>query len=416
MATFDDAWLYRVLYNDGEGVDPTDLNHQQGQHFPNILASLGIRDACSDDPVTPGTLLDFESSSRTLGDLTDYVQDLVFTPSPDKGFWFPSGTRVLALMPGPICGVFDEPSLPIAGSYDPTIQWVMFGDYGSMGGQTLTTAIGHATLPRIDVVEIKIEYVNGSTESRDFKDATTGVVTTTTPSKKRTARITYQIKEGTPGATPAYPTVTAGFKAMCAVYVPALHNAAHDAANIRDLRWPMKLKTYDVPAHLMNRYGASPWTLNTTDFHVTAGAGASFLYVFPPSTSKNERLIGVGLYAEPNGTSTAVLERQTYDGGIPTLTSLCNLNANDELMPSGDIAGYRTITAVEMMGNMTGFTGTRAANTRIGTPLWMNGTTGGTLNQRTTNGGNTTAVAIKLSGDASKVWFLRFYVACGLFG
>jgi hypothetical protein len=165
---------------------------------------------------------------------------------------------------------------------------------------TLTHATGDATNPRIDVVEVKLETITADSTSRDFEDAVTEALTTTSVDKTRRTQITIQIKQGTPAASPGFPALTAGFVGLGAVLVPALHAGVFVAeTHLSDLRIPLGVKRSVTYAESMVADGTA-WTkagdaasgFALEAWAMTGPAGPASLYVRSPLGS-HQRLVGI---------------------------------------------------------------------------------------------------------------------------
>lgn len=409
MTTSTDNHSKRVLFDpNGEALDGDDLNDMQLfaslQYLENLIGS-GVPDAIS-DPTSPGAIIDLELSEIWNG-ITDF-SDLVFAPLPGCGY-FKAGpvARTLISVPGPIIGMADEPFNGGGESFAPF----------RLGGLTFTTAIGHATLPRIDTISATFTFVDADPTPRDFEDATTRAPSSQNPNKTRRVQVTFLLTQGVPSANPVYPTPVSGAP-ICAVYVPALHNAVHDPANVRDMRWPIGgLKIYDVDANAFYRPGANPWSVNQSGMYAEANAsGTDPLYAHCPTGQKTARLIGVGVYGVSAASASCQLVRVEHNlPAIPTVTLLADFDPG-EIFTS--IAGFRTRAAVQIMDDLATNApgkGLRVANRRIGTPMWCNGFPAGPAHPGAAGETPMSRVALKLvSEDVALVSFVRFYVMHGM--
>lgn len=137
--------------------------------------------------------------------------------------------------------------------------------------EEVTIANGDATNPRIDLVQMKLEYVN-ETESRDFQDATTRALTSQTLAVRRRVKCTLSVKQGTPAASPAYPDPDAGYCVIAGLCVGAsyagatglgLDDMAGPALVLHDQRMPMNVRPHGALANDMAFAG--------TDFVPTGG-------------------------------------------------------------------------------------------------------------------------------------------------
>lgn len=421
MATFSsDPNSRTVLFNDGEPIEEADLNLAQltfrRQLMDDVLSAM-IPDTAASDPDDPTTAYDLELGGNYNGQLNSNYTEFAFAPSPGAGYWgIGASANQITFRPGPLVMPFDDPSGPV----DVAAPAVRLGGYG---GVSLTTAVGDATNPRIDVVEMKVEFENGDSESRDFEDASTRVKSTTTPNKSRRTKVTYQIKQGTPAAVPAYPAPSAGFRAVAAVWIPANHNSNTSPSNIRDLRLPLGgVRTYDVNSSgFMFGTSGTKWGLDNLD--ALSPGGAAAMYAPCPVQGRNARLLGIGLYGSCAGGAECWLVKLAHDGsGLPTETVLAKFDSD-----LFDTAGYRQIGLAELMdyvsgdsGSLTPSTatikGTRAPGTFVGTGIWLSGDAPGPADPRVTLPEATCAqLALRVNGNnGSLLSLVRWFVAHGM--
>lgn len=179
----------------------------------------------------------------------------------------------------------------------------------------VTTAIGDATNPRIDIVCVKLSYESADVtddESRDFQDATTLAPSSQTFVKKRKVKMQSQLVAGTPGVTPAEPAVPSGYVKLAAVTVPATHNTTHDwLTNGRDYRMPIRPVRQNVYA-----FGNGPgvnvesgWATAITSGGLQSSAGSQVVRIFPPAHAfYNARLLGVSIIGDLTTGGAATVE------------------------------------------------------------------------------------------------------------
>jgi len=474
----------RILINSGEQIKADDLNLFQHQIHMLILDMFrlpGIRNAIQNPDGGLGGMLDPEDASYTLSD-DNPPFDMAFCPFPSHGYVIAgAGARQLVLgTPGPIIQanqlasswgtVQEDDTTPLFLPY-----WMSAGEF------TLTTAVGDAANPRIDLVEMKLELTDRDAETVVFAenavaatldldplssniDTTvkakvggkggnnitfrtvadgagvgsltesgnavtfhyqTGVTTVTnletaigtstlievdapgtganilvSPgdtipatalaggvnpivmsasfNKARRTQATFQIKQGVAAGTPAYPSPTAGFVPIAAVYVPALHNAVHTDAHIRDMRWPLGgLQVYDTHYNEVNvAAGGTAWTVDDANWRVRSGAAAGFAYAPLKVAGRGGRLVAVQTYGEivtTGANKTAKLKKMYHNGlGGVSYETICDLTTEIyEPLTSGP--GVAMAHALHFMDENSRDVGTRVASTRIGTPIWLNG-------------------------------------------
>ncbi len=87
------------------------------------------------------------------------------------------------------------------------------------GTEEWTIASGDATNPRIDMLQMKLEYITDTPASVDFQDAVTRANTTVaSTATRRRIQCTLSVKTGTPAASPRIPDPDTGFVPVgCAV-------------------------------------------------------------------------------------------------------------------------------------------------------------------------------------------------------
>lgn len=417
MPVTTDLSARRVRFDpDGEGLDFTDLANmqlfQQSQEH-NMLLSGGMADGVG-DPELVFDVTDPEAMSN-FNDLGFEYGGSVLSPWPGAGRWYPGiGARTFVSAAGPMVMVIDEP-------------WNGGGEELALfrlpGSLTLTTAIGDAQ-PRFDLVEVKLEYVDGDNVTRHFEDAVTRAPSTQLTDKERQVQLTYQIKQGVAGATPVLPAPTAGYVAMLAVFVPALHNAVHTPAAVCDLRIPFGCRAIDVDAKGFFLAGTNPWVVDDDSMAAVAAAGSVFadkVWVQCPVASKSARLLAVGVFGEGGPDPKARIVRFSHDGGAPVVDPLCELDT----MIYGNPKGFRFASMVAIMDQIAVFQaglGARVADTRIGLPLWCNGYAGGLAHVG--EGANgvgsgiedpSTKLGIEITDEfGGSVSFVRFWIAEGL--
>lgn len=500
-----------VLMNAGEQITAADLNKMQRQLdmkiremfvLPGIVNSI----ANSTDPAIRA------DPSRGQLILSGDAQPLeaCFCPFPSQAMVVPGvSSRTVNITVGPLAQLMNR-SQPL----DDNSPFILF--YWSEGSETLTTAVGHATNPRIDVVEMKLEMESGAAETRvvsaesvkaslnlgpltptvdtvirarigglggnsitlafaadgtgtgsltqngnalifhfetgvttvgnfqtavaasslveiQTNDASLGdtftagdvmsqtalaggvdpILSASSINKASRVKATFQIKQGTAGATPAYPTVTAGYCAVAAIYVPATHNALHTDANIRDMRWPLGgIRAYDIPYSQM-----IPVTANLTLNHANMAydfSGSAILRALCPVGNGMGRVLAIGVFGDasiPNAFDCDI-ERFEFGGSVVTLGALSQLE--NEI---SNLEQLSWATALDFMDAQSG--GTRASNTIIGSPLWSDGTMNGPMTDRTYDGSVPIATEPKLvvtmaSQSGTTVSFVRFIIAHGM--
>jgi hypothetical protein len=515
----------RILFNAGEQAVIADFNALQAQMHMMIKEMLllpGLTNATMDPSGGLGTRWDPEQRNQILsGDVPP--TDIAVCPYPSAGFVSINGAGARQLRvgaAGPIGQVINDSNLDATGGFNPDdpallLYWMHSDEF------TLTTAIGHATLPRIDIVEMKLEVEDGANEARVYDQPAvkaeldldpltthvdtviqsrvggtdgnsisiafandgsgagsltasgfaltfhfqTGVTTVTnfetavaastlieiqsvgtganifttggdtlaathlaggtaqilvssSVPKSRHTKATFQIKQGTANATPTYPTPSVGFVAIAAVYVPALHNAVHSLANIRDLRWPLGgVKVYDVlPRDFILGTSSPSWARTTDEWSAVCSAGTTALIAPCPVGGGMGRIIGIGVVGNLSFTAPEVFLKKVALNGTPTLTNLLELQPISDDLSGG--FGFSWANAIDLMEDNTYVTGIRLPDTRVGNAFWTDGSLAGPAQEsvqsdvlRTTM--NKVYVHIKNASGAF-VHAVRFVIAHGM--
>lgn len=172
----------------------------------------------------------------------------------------------------------------------------------TFANEEVTIANGDATNPRIDLVQMKLEYVDDTSTSRDFQDATTRALSSQSLNIRRRVKCTLSVKQGTPAASPAYPDPDTGYCVIAGVMVGAtysgatpltLDDAAGAAAVLHDQRMPLRVRSHGALAKDMVYAG--------TDFVPTGGwylerinnIDGNSLYIPPHRWGNSGRLVMV---------------------------------------------------------------------------------------------------------------------------
>src|SRR5260221_4402106 len=224
--------IYKTgLFNDGEGWVHTDSNDAQrflaarlhDQIFEKLIGNFS-----GSDP-------EFGGVNTNTSTAWSYCVD-IGSAYPKQG----SANNKIKLASGTLFQKLansdgNEPSL-LAYTFD--------------GTDEFTLANGDATNPRVDMLQMKLSYLETDVQSRDFQDATTHVVTTQTMNKKRKVQLALSIKQGTPASSPTYPTPDTGYVPIACVVVGATYSGAAafkyvDTAGavavLHDLRMPLNI-------------------------------------------------------------------------------------------------------------------------------------------------------------------------------
>jgi hypothetical protein len=301
-----------VLFHDGEGADFTDQNDVRGflgaRLFDQVIRAVAGNargGAASQDP-----------DLRTTVSAAPFLYAL----SGGAGYIVPgAGALQTTVRAGTILQQVGSPT-----GNEPSFLPYTMAD----GAFTLTHAAADPTNPRVDVIEVKLELVDDDSQMRSTMAPPPSLaISTTAITKKRRIKATFQIKQGTPAATPAYPSLSAGFAALGAVQVPAAHAAVFVAAtHLRDLRVPVGVRSVDVfPADFAAP--ATGWThtpaqsLGTHLQRFTLASTTDSTFGIPCPVPARARIVGLGLYGRFLATAARevkLVRQQIVDGATQT--------------------------------------------------------------------------------------------------
>lgn len=279
--------IKRVKFNNGEGIDPADFNQLQVIQEQRSAIVAGTAGGMTENKFGVGALLRTEHL---------WVRGDACAP-------YPGGTaRTIRILPGAMyqwlgqAQLYASPNFEANGFGNTDMGLCYYADSGELD---TTHAVGSAQ-PRWDVVSVLLSVVDGESESRDFEDATTRVVTSTSMNKRTRVIVTKTVTQGTPGATPYLPLLPAGHVPLYAIYIPAAHNAVFDALAIWDFRMPLGSFCLDVLASDMvqrrSYQGGTPTMPAVNSIWGAAdmvGAGVSILYPAHGGSGQTARLVGV---------------------------------------------------------------------------------------------------------------------------
>lgn len=375
----------RMLFNDGEGIEFADLTaiDARGQAilWDQIIAML------PQQLVTGATTVDPSfTDTQTLTSIP-YALSLTSTDArPIQG----SANNKVKIAAGTLMQ-----AIGTATGVEPALLAVMMP-----GTDEVTIANGDATNPRVDLIQIAMSYIQDTPTSRDFQDGTTRALTTTTPNKRRRVAYALTVKQGTPAASPTYPTLDAGCVAIAAVVVGATYSGAAGlldedttgaVAVLHDQRVPIGRPDTQLimPAQML--YDSTIWGLSSARSALIAGTGASGSSAGAVCQSMPQgRLLGIGTLSNtvvtitgPSTIASAILVRLSKlrwsDAGggpsaaPPVLTSVTLATANSL---SGGSAGWRTrfqsfsanLSHLPAAGPVV-----QANAAGVGAPIWTSG-------------------------------------------
>lgn len=205
-----------------------------------------------------------------------------------------------------------------------------------ISGQTFTADAADATNDRWDVVTAKVDWDNDTSDSqsRVFKDQSTGDLSAQSTDKRRRARVTITYYPGTPAGSPSEPAVGAGEVIIARLNVTATLATLQDA-NIHDRRKPMG--SMAAPHPMNNFYSLSGSSAIDAGGRLAANAGGDIVILplgavpmMGADLDRHQRLRKLLLtYSIANGgTGRVRLMRVEADGAPgPTHTSLVDISS-----------------------------------------------------------------------------------------
>lgn len=321
----------QVLLNNGQGITHTDFNdlarYLESKIWDQILHSLVGNTVYTAFNGTDGR--DLEHSGQ---EGANHSNNLCYCLNPGAAFLRQgSATAKIQLAPGTLLQRIGT----IDGS-DPK-----FIAYDCAGTEEWTLTSGDATNPRVDLLQIKLEYVNADSQSRDFEDATTRIVTSTSMDCKRRVQATLSVKTGTPAASPVIPDPDSGYVPVGLAVVGNSWNAAGsnnpsfgqisettitNQAQIADLRMPLRVRGYTVDPQTFKLITA--FSLTNAGRNVTSSNATNQVQIFCPAGIG--RVFGIGIRSfNPHATFTNVLGHHAGGGTsfntrntVPNMTSI----------------------------------------------------------------------------------------------
>ena len=385
MATVIGSSPKRLLFNDGEGVNPADWNDLQAfvHSMLGDLQILSARDNRSTAAVRPGTI------STLIGDWTGTA----FTGRGGAWVDYQNGTpRGYTNM----AGVFAQWVGSTIDGEDPQLLacYVPADTFAEVITAPTTSA-------RWDLIQYKLEVVDGDSETRDFEDATTRAKSTTTPNKRRKVQMTWSRKEGAEGGS--IPAPDSGYVRWAAIQTTVGQSTDYDPkTQIRDFRVPMGqwIHCRALGKDVFAKSGSSWMIGGTLPWVADAGSGAEVGYWHPPACggNANARLMAVGCAGELNSLKIETARWNPAQNPISEVFSAA----------IGPFQDYPTGA-----GETTLYDQTIGSNT---TPIWGNGYYCGPSAWGSGGGGQTGSVVAMLTCQATgadKVAAVDFWFACG---
>ncbi len=240
--------------------------------------------------------------------------------------------------------------------------------YRFAGTEEVTIANGDVSNPRIDIVQMKIT-------------ANANTLATT---------VDINVKQGTPAASPAYPTPDAGYVLLFGVlvgtnYVAAagfkFHDTAGAVAVIHDQRMPIRVRPYRVDAKNFE-FDPVAWGLASTSgeyLEKISASGTQNMKIRGPA-GLTGRIIGVELGSKAGSGAACTLVRYNYTNSGLNALSLNNVNGlidtsgtyRNYILPIGDVE-VTHLPAAGPTTSATAWTFTGSEEAILNPPIWTSG-------------------------------------------
>jgi hypothetical protein len=387
-----------VLFNDGEGLVHTDFNDST-----NFLAAR-LSDQILESlvgSVANTALLDPDLNGQRGANAPTHLAYCLHGGSA----YLRQGSANNKLQIAP--GVLMQKTAPSDGNA-PT-----FLCYSFAGTEEVTIANGDAANPRVDLVQMKLERIDGDLQTRDIQDGTTHVVTSQTNNKKRRVQCTLSVKQGTPAASPTYPDPDAGYVAVAGVVVGATYAAAagfkwgDDTAGavavVHDQRMPLNVQAHHSDPALFKM--VTGWSLTGSGSTASCTVGTNDLRV-QCSKAGNGRLVGVSVAR----TDTLGVLNLGNNGSGGTAFNACNNTPSFGVGADYAFTAYYTFEGLHAPA--AGPTVQPSPTNKIGPPLWTNGRRCARASASRASTGDIERLCMKVTGGSPStvikdvLWFI----------
>lgn len=400
-----------VLFSDGEGIVLSDL-HAMQRNIHAMLTDQILQSVIGGVANTGITQPDFGGQNGAN------VPTLwAYTLSPGAAYLrLGSANNKIQVAPGTLLQ-------KIANSDGGGSSLAPFWFDGSSAGE-FTLGNGDATNPRIDLLQMKLEYISDTPVSRDFKDAVSGQLTTNplTASRRR-VQCTLSVKQGTPAGSPRIPDPDTGFVPLgFALVGPGWTSSGGTpqfGANgwftltnkvlVFDIRMPVKVRPIFVPPSEFRT--VINWAITNSGSSAMTSSSTNTLLV--PCPAGAGRIIGV---------STQLINSTPIASGF-ALGQFAGDSANINVpflpfaMPvtTGASSNFVTRQAIESTPNLHASNNPLPSTSGYGIPIWANGHT---APQFDPNAGGTivdqAALSLTNVPSGTIIGAVKFWIAEGL--
>lgn len=252
-----------------------------------------------------------------------------------------------------------------------------------VGTEEFTLTNGDVTSPRVDLLQMKLEYISDTPASVDFQDAVTRAITTVAlTATRRRLQCTLSVKAGTPAASPTIPDPDAGYVPVGTVVVGhgwttggnapifGLDSVDTNNAVVHDQRMPFGVSIYRVDPTAYKLETA--WALASVNQVVTASSGTNKMFAHCPHHLG--RLIAVDLRTDTTVAAGAVTIG-ALPNGFASAPSAVYVKGNTFSASAVFANGKRCLLAgIEGAHNpVAGPTVLPSAINAIGVPIWTSG-------------------------------------------
>ncbi len=294
--------------------------------------------------------------------------------------------------------------------------------FSFVGTEEWTLASGDATNPRVDVLQMKLEYITDTLASVDFQDAVTRANTTTpNTATRRRIQCTLSVKTGTPAASPTIPDPDTGFVPVGTAVVGhgwtsagaapifGVDTAEANKVVIHDQRMPLGVRGHIVtPLLYMLETAFSLSAVNTV---VNSTNATNLLFAkCPVSTGRLLAMDVISIQA-----MTSVAKFVTYlPGNSPGQppsgnTAVANGFGSNTIL-GGLVARSRRIDFEAAHTPLAGPTILSSATNKIGVPLWASGLRTPTM-PGSTFGASSLMLRLQNIGNGTAVYDTTWWVA-----
>jgi hypothetical protein len=273
-----------------------------------------------------------------------------------------------------------------------------------------------ATNPRWDGLFIKLEDDEAAgSETRDFKDITTGVVTSSSVNKKNRTKLTLTYVAGTPAATNiSFPSTPAGHVPLVYVCVPPGAATTPALSGVCDARMPMRMGSVDImPGQMFDGGGATAASMDAKQ-HAIIASNSNVKVAVPFLVGPHCRVTGMDLWFWGTGSSTVTVTPKQYaapNSSASTWTTSA-VGLRSEVYPDvwstaqdgATYHDYRTLKNSTGSGNGVALWGSGVANSMYGWKYLQD------LGPVAGSPGGVTKAGVELSfSDEARIYGARFY-------